>query len=546
MERYLRKLKRLITKKDTGILIIIIFAGAILRLYNLDWDSGHFIHPDERLYVNASKIFLPKSFSELFSQDSPLNPNMFYYGTFPLYLYKFVNYYLLNFLSFAVASRLVSSFFSILTIPLIYLVSRNFLSRKESLISSIVFAFAAGSIQYAHFNTTESILVFLESAALLISIKFAKLPNYKYALLLGVILGLSYGTKITALVFIFFPLIALLLALLSKKNLKKIAFSVVIFLVTAPATGVLFSIYQVVNAEQFIREQKYMQSIILGSQKAPFTIIYENTIPYLYQVLNILPFTFGFISVPAAFMGLVLIARKVIKKRKIESFELFIVAFPLIYFIWAGAWYAKFSRYYILLLPFLSVLAAYAISKLEKRVQILIITLIIINGLLFARIYLYPNTRIEASTWIYKNIQPQKAIVGEHWDDNLPLPIQGYPHNWRMSQLAVYDPETDGKILNIASALSESDYFIISSRRVSYSILVNRSTYPYTSRLYGLLESGGLGFKKIKVFERYPYLFSDDMADESFQSYDHPPVTIYENEKRLPKELIYQRLKNGR
>src|SRR3989344_5625789 len=137
-----------IINQNSFLLIIIIFMGAFLRLYGLNWDQGLYLHPDERLYVNASNITLPHSISNFFSPNSPLNPKMFYYGSFPLFLYKVTNVIFLPKFSFLLASRLVSSIISILTIPIIFLIGRQLSSAKTGLIASFVFAFSTGSIQY--------------------------------------------------------------------------------------------------------------------------------------------------------------------------------------------------------------------------------------------------------------------------------------------------------------------------------------------------------------------------------------------------------------
>src|SRR5579859_7660803 len=89
-------------------IILVVFAGSFFRFFNPLWDNGLFLHPDERLFINASNLFFPSSLSQFFSVNSPLNPHMFYYGSFLLYLYKVAS--LLSPLSLLVTSRLISAF----------------------------------------------------------------------------------------------------------------------------------------------------------------------------------------------------------------------------------------------------------------------------------------------------------------------------------------------------------------------------------------------------------------------------------------------------
>ena len=64
------------------------------------------------------------------------------------------------------------------------------------------------------------------------------------------------------------------------------------------------------------------------------------------------------------------------------------------------------------------------------------------------------------------------------------------------------------------------------------------TTYKKCS-FYKLLFEEKLGYMLEKKFVNYPFYFSDDFADESFQSYDHPPVIIFENVKKFDFEQIY-------
>lgn len=528
-------------KNTKLILFLLIVIGGLLRLYNIDWDQGHFLHPDERLYVNSSNIYLPKNLQEFFSPNSPLNQKMFLYGPLPLYIYKIVNIYILPQTSFIITSRLTSSFFSLLTIPLIFLINRQLFSKRISVLATFIFTFSAGSIQNAHFNTTESILVFLLSCVVLFSLKLLSHEKYSTIIILSLLIGLSYATKITAISYTIIPLLSIFLALLKSRRIKKYIMTTSVFIILTIAFSAVLAPYQIIDFTNFQKDQAYMQGVILGKYKPPFTIIYEQSIPYLYQILKILPFIFGFISFPLSILGGLLLGYKLFKNKKINYKYLLILVFPIIYFLISGIWYAKFARYYILLFPFLSIWAGYFLSKLKNTFVIILLLLIAINGLLFMKVYLQENTRIQASKWIYENIANQNKIIGEHWDDNLPLPFtnNSYGKNFIISQLTVYDPDSIEKIYKLSKNLSDNDYYIISSRRVYYSILANKDQYPLTSRFYELLFKGKLGYNIDKKFTNYPFYFSDDYADESFQSYDHPPVIIFKNERKLSSDQIY-------
>ena len=80
-------------------LVLIFICAFLIRIYGLDWDSSQHLHPDERfLTMVTTDIHLPKNILNYFdTKTSPLNPynnpqyNFFVYGTFPLFLVKFIS-----------------------------------------------------------------------------------------------------------------------------------------------------------------------------------------------------------------------------------------------------------------------------------------------------------------------------------------------------------------------------------------------------------------------------------------------------------------------
>ncbi|OGK20776.1 hypothetical protein A2866_00030 [Candidatus Roizmanbacteria bacterium RIFCSPHIGHO2_01_FULL_39_8] len=536
---------KLLSKKNV-LLFILLSISAFLNIYGFGWDGGHYLHPDERLYVNASNIQLPKNLGEFLSPSSPLNPHMFYYGPLPLYLYKLTSILTPFINNFLFSGRILSALIMVCAALVIFHTAKLLFDEKIGFIALFIFIFSPGIIQHAHFITTEAILTFFLSLIVYICCLIIKKNRFKLFPLVGLILGLAAASKITAASFFMIPLTTFVFLLITTGKKLRLTLYFIFLLVIFIFSSTILAPYQIIDFSRFNEEQRYMQSVVLGLNKPPFVIIYEGTIPYLYQLFRIFPLTFGFVSLPLAVLGFLMLARKLYRPPR--SFLLIVLLiFPLAYFAWSGAWFNKFSRYYILLIPFLSLFAAYSLMKFKKNVKIFFLFLIATNGIVyFTNLYLKPNTRVAASSWIYGRVSEKSTIAGEHWDDSLPLPIldegkdQYYlPEQYNLVSLQVYDqPDDEKKIDLLASQLSQSDYFIISSRRVFYSILRNSKSYPYTSLMYKKLFSGQLGFRLEKQFTNYPFFISDDWADESFQSYDHPPVYIFKNEARFPAEKI--------
>src|SRR5690242_12314379 len=76
-------------RKINLLLLIIIVLGFFVRVYDINWDQGYHLHPDERaITLFASPLAFPHSFSEFLSPQSPLNTHFFAYGNFPIYFLK--------------------------------------------------------------------------------------------------------------------------------------------------------------------------------------------------------------------------------------------------------------------------------------------------------------------------------------------------------------------------------------------------------------------------------------------------------------------------
>lgn len=559
----------------------ILVVGSYVRFVNLNWDQEHYLHPDERLYINASDIRFPKTVQELLSPESSLNPHMFYYGSLPLYLYvslfRLFKPVMENSFSLLVFSRFVSALMSSITLIVFYFLAKKILSTKAALIAMAMLAFSVGSIQYSHFNTTESILGFFIVLLTLVCVTYLEFPlddryprnTVLFSIWAGVIFGAAIATKITGVSFGIVPAVSfgLMFVRIARSKDKKQIWTyqqawmkgLVIFLLTTAVVGVLGSPYNVIDYPSFHKEQEYMQGVILGTHKPPFTIIYEGTVPYAYQLLNVFPWIFTPLAEVVSIIGIGILVRRIIKNPEKNASVLIVLLWPLVYFGVTGSWYAKFSRYMVILLPFLCLYVGVVSEWLIRRRLRWGLSVVMIVGVIFLQasyafgyikaVYQRTNSRIEASEWIYRNLERGAIIATEHWDDGLPLPRTGFRREqFSYIELTVYDPDTEDKINTLVHNIHRADYVIFSSRRVFYSIVKNPDIYPFTSKFYEKLFIGTLGFELVHTEFRYPQLWgltiNDDRADESFQSYDHPPVYVFKNVKRYGEQQLKQHVMN--
>ena len=534
-----------------SLLIFILLAGTILRFTNINWDSYQAFHPDER------NISWAVTRIQWFTQ---LNPKFFAYGGLPIYLYKILSdvtawitgdpSWTTEWGKIAVVGRSVSATLSSISIFLIFLAARRLFSPSVGVLAAFFLAFSPWAIREAHFSTTETMLVFSLLSLLLIghrliTSKYSK-SIYYVCIAAGIIAGFAVGAKTTSLLFFIIPLLSIWLPSLDNKLLSKHFFRDVIlhrfpmtvsFLGVASACFLLTSPYTVLDYPHFWESMKYETGVALGRFSVPYTLQFFQTIPYLYQIQTML-WQSGVVII-LGLVGMIFLIMKYIRQK--EKTLILFLAFPLIYGAFSGQWLAKFSRYNVPFLPFATIAAAWLMVTLYKRFRIAGLFCVaftacvtLVWGLSNWTVYLRPQTRIEASRWMYEHIPPEALIYTEHWNDGLPVTIEGVQNiNFKRDVLTVYEPDNKEKLKYYGEKISSGDFIILSTRRIWATMPKLKKRYPITSKFYEKLLQGTLGYKEVATFTSYPGLFgfeiNDDTNEESTQVYDHPTVRIFQN-----------------
>ena len=244
----------------------IIFLGILLlagffRLYGINWDQNQHLHPDERfLTMVSTSIEWPYSIGEYFNTNSsPLNPHnkgfpFFVYGTFPVFLTKFVadSLNLGDYNNLTLIGRQLSALVDIGTVILVFLIAKSinqtlihnsphppsYLKRGLGGVTSSDFGFRifpffamlfyASSvlpIQLSHFYAVDTYLTFFITISFYLLMKIVNISksknilNTKYIILntlLGISFGLALASKISAILFL--PITLIIFFLISFKK----------------------------------------------------------------------------------------------------------------------------------------------------------------------------------------------------------------------------------------------------------------------------------------------------------------------------------------
>ncbi len=597
-------------KPEIVILIIVLLVAAFLRFFNLMHDSPYFFNPDERNMANAvSQFRLPSDISQipicLISQISPilthnlqltthncnLNPHFFAYGQFPLYL-AFASDQIskipislispisqiqptthnpqltTNFPSAIFWLRFWSALTSILSVLMVYLITKKLFHLEIGHYAALLAAFTPGLIQSAHFGTTESLLTFFFLASMYLSLvilrpkaeesrtnmrkqwfgfthhrvagSFAPLRmtiHWKYVILLSIAIGLALGSKLTGIFFFIPPFISLITRTIIVRqrqmglwpglfeNLRIGLFiligSIFFFILSSP--------YNFIEPENFKSAVfGYEADVAWGKYEAFYTRQFVNTTPILFQMEKIFPYALGWPVFILGTLGFLLMNFKFNNYKIYNSFIILNLSF-IIYFLPNAFLFAKWTRFMTPILPFFTIFAGYFLYQISKikyqryisNIKIFnflyvffifnILFLILLPGVAFMSIYTREDSRIQASKWIYTNIPNNSYILSETANVvDIPLPINNQQlaiNNYTIISFDFYHLDENPRLFEeLLNHLEQSDYIFIPSRRIFKNYLRLPERYLLTTKYYQLLFSSKLGFEKVAEFSSFPRL----------------------------------------
>lgn len=537
------------------ILFVIILIGAYFRFYNLNWDQGNHLHPDERMITMVTdKITL----------ENP-NPDFFAYGSFPIYLLKATGIFaglfdpqFSTYQSINLVGRFLSTLFDLGTLIVLFFLGKKLFNKNVGLLSAFFYAIAVLPIQLSHFYAVDTPLTFFILSTLYFLVLYTEKNNSKFLILTSISFGLALATKTSAVPLIVPIALAIFFKTSSFKNFILNYYRLILILVGACFVFFIAEPYALLDFQNFWQQILAQQEMTKSAFTFPYTLQYVGKIPYLYEIQNIFFWGLGPVLATLSFLGVIFFTFHSILSLRSDNCRrsnLILLTFFWLYFLVVGHFAIGFMRYMLPLYPLLCLFAAlffqqlfnYLIKHFNKLTPILhttyyiLIASLLIWPLSFISIYSQPNTRVSASEWIYQNIPKGSFIAREHWDDGLPLANSS---NYQFLDLPMYDSDNDPlKWERINQVLQNTDYIIIASNRLYTPLqkMINCPNLPIdrcytkTADYYQKLFSEQLGFKKVAEFSVIPSLefriwnleFHDEVADESFTVYDHPKVMIF-------------------
>jgi uncharacterized membrane protein/sugar lactone lactonase YvrE len=589
-----------VKKRRNWLLFLLFLIGLCLRLHGYDWGLPHHFHPDERQIVdfqapkvqldilNPSKsmpLLVRGQWTELNAMLDGMNTKFFAYGPLPMYTLAItveVNDWInTRIRSFAASrdnwspdtrqkvfdwfpqtknprgrittGRFLSAIFSALTILIIFKTGKYLYNTKIGYLAAALFTFTVLSIQQAHFLVVDGPQTTLVALAMYFLVRTAMGERRRDYYLAGIFIGLAMATKFsTAPIALSYILAHILSMTLGRRRDRADWFHWIAGGVVAIAAMTIVMPFWILDSETFFRDIHAQSAMVRGVADLPYTIQFEDAMPFVYMIKNMILWSLGLPLGLAAYIGLIAAVRRIWNKPEdIGNIVILSFVIPLLYL--NGTFHAQFLRYTLVTIPFFVIFAArwlHGMKSWTNRSVARIVSLTVLFGTIgwamaFQTIYTSPHTRLQASDWVYENIPAGKHIVLESsWDDSMPVTTdKGRAGIYTSRQLGIYkEPDDQRRATAMGEILEWGDVVILSSRKHYGSVTRVPNRYPVSTNFYKLLFHEKLGYQHVKTFDNPPSLgrlrFRDDLADESFRVYEHPRVDIFVKESGLTADQI--------
>jgi hypothetical protein len=589
-------------------LALILLVAAAFRFYGLRWEDGlpGYPHPDERHLANTMQrlaLPFPIDWSLILNDPahSPLNPRKLIpdgtgrhydlaYGTLPVYLYRATAVLLAKisgdpsldrYEAYGLIGRSITVLFSLLTVFWVYRIGQHVFGSDTALLGAALLSTCVLHIQLSHFMTVDLLMTAMLTAGLLFAVRFAQSGSVGNAVGMGTLLGLGMATKFNAITLGAGIGAAYIAAWLGGKRPLRdlLAFCVPLTLLFWFLGFTAFEYYAVRDPYTYAEAIGVQAKMVTGETDWPYTRQYINTLPYLFQLKNLvlwgmalpLGVTAAVGTVSAAVVLFIGLARPQLPvvdtaatqhqapslvhavRSRAQSWMsdprhagvLVLLGWAVPYFAYTARLEVKFLRYMLPLTPVLCLLAADFLLRLGRslsglwrhrgrvstRIRTLLVvtplTLVVLSSLLwslaYTRVWAQVHPWVAASLWFYANAPQGSTYTWEAWGDPLPsdLPARDlyradYGFLGRDVWMHIYeDMSPADKLDHIASALQQADYVVLSTPRIYLSVARAPWRYPVAIRYYELLFTGRLGFELAAKFAASPGLGPIEINDLS-------------------------------
>ncbi len=477
-------------------LLLILFAAAWVRSYNVNWDEDTHLHPDERyLTMVISALHFPETPAQYWNTaESTLNPAVqgygnYVYGTLPLFMTRAVAEWidgactnpsdsfgvllrvaLLNtstpcyegqytgYGGIHFVGRALSALADLATLVALALLARALYGDKTALLAAALYAFAVLPIQHAHFFVVDSFATVFVAWTLCFAVCAVQYRRPWLLLPAGLMTGLAVASKISV-----WPLAGIvgLAALLHRQPSEEGPAHYRFALLLAPAIAVVFSgilaalafritqpyaftgpdFFGVHISPNWMNLMKDAQELASGVRDVPFGHQWTARTPIIFPLSNMLFWGMGLPLGIAAWIGWGVMGWQLVRKREWQ--HVLIWAWGTLFFLYQGTQWVKSMRYLLPVYPVFTVFGAWVLVRgatwawtwsrpLQLRRKVVRGTLLILPGLILV------GTLVWALAFLQIYSRSLTRVEASRWMyNNIPTTVTAHTESGIKIQIPV-------------------------------------------------------------------------------------------------------------
>jgi len=481
-----------------------------MRVWGIGFDLPNLYHRDETRYVSIPLKIL---------KTGDYNPHFFNYPTLFFYLLSMA--YILYFLFMASRGKLgnleglvlpkqvlenvvgratmpsqflvgrgVVAITGVLTVLLVYWLTRKAYSRRAGVIAALLFSFSPTHIRNSHFVAPDVTMTLFVLASFAFTYEVWRHGKTRDYLLAGLLAGLAISTKYNA----YAVLVPLILAHLSQRDGKPwLNTDILLAIVVCGAGFLLGTPYALLDLPAFLNgmafEMRHYSTLGDPGTEGQSALLWYAR--YLMRTEGLVPL----LAILEAVRALLARSRKM----------LLFVSFPLTYILLVSFYVVKNDRTVLTIIPFLAILAGVfvdrAIAFLPSRVRtqqatvlarasaaIAILLIVSWPAWQAAQInmrFCEDDVRTQVTQWMEAELPAGSRIVGEYYS---PL-LEDSGHDFRWVDRAIDLP--------IAWYQANADYLVLVENRYG-GFYLDPSRYPTQIAAY---EAMTTQFMLVKEFQ---------------------------------------------
>lgn len=513
-------------------MVAIVLLAVVLRLIGLNWDGGRGLHPDEGNLVRAALTL---------GIDGRLLPEFHAYNDLALWVPRLLSLPFCESTDAAcltLTARVVSAGMSLLMVPLGADLARRMGGLPGGLAAALALAVSAPLVQWAHFGTTESTIAVMVLALWWVAARWqsGEISDRDMALWSGVIVGVGFGFKTTALVVSVIPLVAFALA--GRPDRVRLG-EIALFAGIAGFQGLVLAPSVLFAAGEWLEVMRFENGVVTGTLAVFWTAQFTGARDGIYEIGQLWSLTSG-AGLLLALVGLVLMPRAA---WRIAAPGLVLV---LVYAALTFDWHAKFVRYLAPIVPVVLVFAGVAVGRLAQPLRnraalaaaLAGLGLMVMAGLDSASAYLRPDPRIAMEARLLDLAASTDVVAIEPYD---LAQLGGLP------RVSVPLDAPDLAPQAVAEPLARAEWLILASRR-NWEVLPRQpgASPVVICAYYAGLSDGSLGYVPALRIDRagaLGHLFAPGLgAEETRVVFDRPEVFLFRNIAHLPPEALAERL----